>query len=146
MAAPYSQDLRLKIIEAYRLGEGTQEEIAERFKICLLTVKRYWKKFQETGGVEVKNDLKVGRPPCVNNEAAEQRLLDIVAKHRDATLEELCEIYNKKKGVKAVIPVVMHRTLKRLGVKRKKKSHYAAEQDRADVQEKRLNFKKRSSE
>lgn len=145
MPAPYSKDLRSKVIEAYLLGEGTQEEIAERFKICLLTVKRYWKRFQETGGVDVKHDVKTGRPPSINGEAAEQRLLRIVEKYRDATLEELCEIYNKKNNVKPVIPVVMHRTLKRLGVKRKKKSHYAQEQDRPDVQEKRLKFKKRNS-
>jgi len=144
MPAPYSKDLRSKVIEAYQSGEGTQAEIAERFKLCLLTVKRYWKRYQETGAIEAKQDIKTGRRPSVFGAAAEQRLLDIVEKHPDATLEELCVIYNKKKGIKSVIPVVMHRTLKRLCVKRKKKSHYAQEQDRPDVQLKRENFKKRN--
>lgn len=144
MPAPYSKDLRKKIVEAYKAGEGTQEEISERFKVCLLTVKRYWKKFQETGDIEAIKGEK-GRPASISGKHLEERLLKIVEKHPDATLEELCEFYNKKQGIKVVIPMVMHRTLKRLGVKRKKKSHYAAEQERPDIQEQRLKFKKRNS-
>lgn len=142
MPAPYSKDIRQKAIEAYAAGEGSQATIAKRFKIATLTFKRYWKRYQETGDIEaIKGD--VGRKPSICGEAAEQKLLKIVEQHPDATLAELCDLYNKN-CPKKVIPMVMYRTLNRLGIKRKKKSHYAQEQDRPDIQLKRENFKKRN--
>lgn len=144
MPAPYSLDLRKKALEAYEAGEGSQSSIAARFKICTLTFKRYWKRYKETGSVEARSK-NAGRKPAVHGQASEEGLLKIVQKHPDATLSELCDLYNASKYCKKrVIPMVMHRTLIRLGVKRKKKSHYAIEQDRPDIQAKRQKFKKRS--
>lgn len=143
MPAPYSIDLRKKTIEAYEAGEGSQAAIAARFKICTMTFKRYWKRYKETGGIETHSH-HAGRKPSVHGKKEEQRLLKIVEKHPDATLAELCDLYNANKACKkAVIPMVMHRTLVRLGIKRKKKSHYAIEQDRPDIQTKRQKFKKK---
>jgi len=144
MPAPYSLDLRKKAIEAYEAGEGSQAAIAARFKMCSLTFKRYWKRYQETGSVEA-HSKNAGRKPAIQGATAEKRLLKIIRQYPDATLAELCELYNKSKQIKKpVIPMVMHRTLRRLGIKRKKKSHYAIEQDRPDIQAKRENFKKRN--
>lgn len=141
MPAPYSSDLRQRAIESYKNGEGSQEAIAKRFKLSLSSFKRYWKRYQEIGKVDAFIGNK-GRKPTVSGEKLITRLKAILKKYPDATLSELCHHYNKSCPKKLGI-IVMWRTLKRLGVKRKKKSHYAVEQDRPDIQAKRKKFKKK---
>lgn len=144
MPAPYSNDLRKKAVEAYARGEGSQAAIARRFSISLSSFKSYWKRYEKTGSANFIVGNK-GRPSSIRGKASEARLLKLVSKHPDATLAELCDLYNAYKScTKKVIPMVMFRALKRLGIKRKKKSHYASEQDRPDIQEKRQKFKKRN--
>src|SRR5919198_5157731 len=52
MPAPYSNDLRWKVVNAYQNGEGDQQEIAQRFSVSLSFVKRLWKRYQTHHDVE----------------------------------------------------------------------------------------------
>ena len=59
----------------------------------------------------------------------------VALSHPDKTLAEYCELYEEKTNIKVSVPV-MCRALKQLNLRRKKKSFYAAEQDRHDVKKK----------
>jgi len=130
MPSPYSEDLRWRAVEAYANGEGSQAEISERFKISVPTFERYWRKYKITGGVSVVKG-KMGRKRLVE-EKREPEIKKIIEKKPDITLQEMCDIYNKKYKCNISI-FVMHGVIKRLGFRRKKKSHYALEQERPDI-------------
>jgi transposase len=51
MAKPYSQDLRLRVIEVIEAGH-TQSEAATMLKVCLRTVNDYVKRWRTQGSVE----------------------------------------------------------------------------------------------
>ena len=54
MPAPYSIDLRQRVIDAYKAKEGSQRQLAERFKVSLSFVKRLICRYRDTGqGVKV---------------------------------------------------------------------------------------------
>ncbi len=53
MAAPYSLDLREKVVEKYNNGNLTQEEVGNIFQIGISTIKRWLKKYRETGDLTV---------------------------------------------------------------------------------------------
>lgn len=88
MSAPYSEDLRMRVVAAYEAGEGTQAEIAKRFKISTTTVKRYWQRYMKTGSFSSKKG-KVDRPPGIPSSKYEALKL-LLSKHPDAILSELC--------------------------------------------------------
>ncbi|PSO78773.1 MAG: hypothetical protein BRC44_10280 [Cyanobacteria bacterium QS_4_48_99] len=47
----YSIDLRQKIIEAYQNQEGSQRQLAKRFKVSLSFIEKLFKQYRETGSV-----------------------------------------------------------------------------------------------
>ena len=61
----YSLDLRQKAVSAYEDGEGTQEEIAERFSIGLRTFQVWLVLKKETGSLEPKEYIYCGRKPVI---------------------------------------------------------------------------------
>ena len=130
MAAPYSTDLRLRVINAYKKGRGTQKEIAKLFGLGIATFNRYWKQYKETGDV-VPAEYKRGRKPSVN-EKQMLRIKELILQKPDATLSELCQRYNRGRNKKIGISI-MFRVVCKLGFRRKKKSLYAEQQDRKDV-------------
>lgn len=130
MPSPYSEDLRWRAVEAYENGEGSQTEISERFKISVPTFERYWRKYKKTGTVSVIKG-KMGRRRLIE-EKKEPEIKNIIERKPDITLQEMCDIYNKKHKSNISI-FVMHGVVKKLGFRRKKKSHYALEQERPDI-------------
>ena len=52
---PYSNDFRIKILEAYQRGEGSQREIATRFNVSLTFVRDLLKLFRETGSIQPRD-------------------------------------------------------------------------------------------
>jgi transposase len=86
---PISIDLRQRIVEAYDAGEGTRQEIAERFKVSVHMVKKLLAQRRNRGSIEPQRHL-CGRKPLF----AEQDLhwlKETVKKRPDITLEELRE-------------------------------------------------------
>ena len=51
MPAPYSNDLRLKVIDAFHKGDETIETIAQRFSVSGSFVKNLMKRYRRTGQV-----------------------------------------------------------------------------------------------
>ena len=130
MAAPYSTDLRLRVINAYEKGKKTQKEIAELFGLGIATFNRYWKQYKETGDV-TPAEYKRGRKAAVDKKQM-FRIKELILQKPDASLNELCQRYNRARNEKIGISI-MFRVVCKLGFRRKKKSLYAEQQDRADV-------------
>ena len=97
MPAPLSVDLRQRIMAAYEAKEGSQRQLAERFKVRLSFIRDLRRHQRETGPVKPK-------PPgggAVAKVGIDQ--LPIIAARvkaqPDARLEELCERFTNQTGV-----------------------------------------------
>lgn len=53
MPKAYSIDFREKVLDAYLNHEGSNREIAKRFKISISTVKRIGQRYRNTGKIEL---------------------------------------------------------------------------------------------
>ena len=138
MANPYSLDMRTKIVIAYKNKEGKQSEIAERFSVGLATVGRYWREYCRTRKIKLTVHRHGPLPELSGNKL--EKVKQLVIKHADATLDELCKYYNKNRKIK-VGRSMMWRACKMLDFKVKKKSLYAQECDREDVKKRGKNTK-----
>jgi len=137
MTAAYSSDLRLRTVKAYENGKGTQKEISKLFALGLATFTRYWKKYKETGDITPAK-YTGGPKPSVGTKQL-LRIKELVLEQPDATLSELCRLYNRGRN-KKVGTTIMFRAISKLGFKRKKKSLYAEQQDREDVKKTEKSF------
>lgn len=52
MPVAYSSDLRTRVIEAWKAFEGTQTQLAARFKVSLSFVKRVVRRYRTSGQTE----------------------------------------------------------------------------------------------
>jgi transposase len=131
----YSLDLRQRVIAALDAGEGTQPEIAARFRVSVSFITRLLKRRRRTGSV-APAPHGGGHPPALDS-AARRRLRRLVRDQPDATLEELAARVGVPCGRMAIF-----RTLRELKITRKKKSHHASERDTPRVRRKRRAFRK----
>lgn len=118
MPAPYSIDLRQRIINIYQTRESSQREIAERFKVSLSFVKRLICRYQQTGSVKPKSHG--GGEIAIIQQSALEQIKQLVDEQPDALLRELCERWEKKKGIKVSIST-MYRRLQKLQLTTKKR-------------------------
>lgn len=107
----YSRDLRLRVLNAYLNGEGSQREIARRFDVSRGFVCKLLKRHRETGDVGIRTGgggrrRKIGRD---DNDV----LRDLIDRHPDATLKKLCGLLRARTGT-AVSISTMHRAVKAL--------------------------------
>ena len=119
MPAPYSMDLRQRVIEAYKANAGSRRQLAARFQVSLSFVQRLIGLYQNTGqfaplphagGVNAK--IPVGELSTVRQ---------LVEQQPDALLEELCERWACQSGMSVSVPT-MHRAVQRLKLTTKKNS------------------------
>ncbi|MFN5064253.1 MAG: hypothetical protein ACK4V0_17190, partial [Aphanizomenon sp.] len=54
MRLKYSTDIRQKILSACQNKEGTQRELAARFKVSLSFISEFFRQYRETGKIEPK--------------------------------------------------------------------------------------------
>src|SRR3954451_5343910 len=130
---PYSQDLRQRVLDTVRRGEGSWRQIARRFLVSVSFGTRLLRTHRDTGSLEPKPHGG-GNPPVLTPEDLE-RLRELIQQRPDATLEE-CRAHL---GTPCSL-MTISRALSRLGLPRKKKVPRAADQDLPDVQEKRRDF------
>jgi transposase len=97
MPAPLSLDLRQRIILAYQTKEGSQRQLAKRFKVSLSFVRDLLRRYRETGKIEPKphgggavSKLETKHLPIIKT---------LVDKQPDALLEELCERFTEQTTV-----------------------------------------------
>ena len=113
---PLSIDARIRLVTAYNDGEGTYDELAERFKMGRATVSRVLRLERETGSVRAKP--MGGRKPLLNDEDLES-IHFIVLAEPDITLAQL-GVKFEAEGGRHVCSTTLWRALGRLGLARKK--------------------------
>src|SRR5438067_9308378 len=111
----YSVDLRERVVGAVEAG-APQTVAARTFGVGRATVRRWLDRQQRTGGLAPSR--RPGAAPAIGPDEA-PALRDQVAAAPDATLAEHCEAWAGARGVRLSVSA-MHRTLRRLGITRKK--------------------------
>lgn len=88
MPRAYSDDLRRKLLEAYEAGDGTLEELAERFRVSESWAKKISASYKRTQKMERPTGGKPGRKSKVTAEV-EQCLRQAIQRRPDLTLQQL---------------------------------------------------------
>ena len=111
MAAAYSYDLRVKVIQ-FLENKGTIASAAKLFNINRLTVIA-WKKIKKaTGDVKAKTGYHTGHRLIIKDTV---RFIQLVEEHKDKSSEELARLWHEPVSSKSVL-----RLLKKLGYSYKK--------------------------
>jgi len=119
MPAPVSVDLRQRILAAYQAKEGSQRQLAERFKVSLSFIRDLMRHHRETGTVQPKSHgggavAKLGKEQLPIVEA-------LVKAQADVLLTELCERFTGQTGVEVSV-ATMQRAVCKLKLSVKKNS------------------------
>lgn len=85
----YSMDLRARIVESYLAHEGSQADLAERFKVSERWLQNLLRRRRDTGSIEPLPHGG-GRQRVIRGDK-EALLLKTIAEYPDATLDELVE-------------------------------------------------------
>ncbi len=111
----YDLDLRKRIVEAKAEGLSIAQT-AKRFRVSCASVKRFVRLQRETGSLKAKR--RSGKQPRLGDEA-----LGILEKqvraHNELSLAEHCQRLEQTSGLRVSV-TTMHRSLRRLGITRKK--------------------------
>jgi transposase len=114
----YHTDLRQRIVDAYRAGEGSVRELAVRFKVAPRTVQNYLNQMRDTGSVEPRPHGGGSAPKL--DDAAVREVRAVVEEKNDRTLAEIASELDRRCNVRVGITTVW-RVLDRLGITRKKR-------------------------
>src|SRR6476659_929977 len=116
MPRAYSTDLRERALTAYEGGEGSQSEVARRYRIGERTLSAWLRTAREEGRRSPRPP-RGGRPPVGGEREA---LAGLVAERNDATLAEYADRLAERTGVRRSASA-MCRALRALGLVRKKR-------------------------
>lgn len=114
---PYSDDLRLRIIETIQENELTQAEIARRFSVSVPFVEKLWHRFCTTGSYRAKPHAGGVKRYLKDDEPL---LRELVRREPDLTLADLCQRVSEQTGKRAVTTATMCVELQRLTLPLKK--------------------------
>lgn len=117
MPAPYSVDLRQRIVDAYQAQEGSQRQLAQRFKVSLSFVRNLLRLYRQTGDVQPRPHG--GGASAKLNATHLPQLQQLIEQHNDAFLHELCEQFEQQSGISVSVPT-MQRRVKQLRLSLKK--------------------------
>jgi transposase len=129
---PISLDLRLRIVRAVERGSSIRAA-ARRFAVSPSAAIKLTQRVRTTGSAAPARYGGHWRPLL---EAYEADLKQLVEATPDMTLAELQTALQRRCGVVAGL-TTLHNTLRRIGLRHKKRPVRAAEQDRPDVAGKR---------
>ncbi len=118
MPAAYSVDLRRRVIAAYEAKEGSQRQLATRFKVSLSFVRDLLRHYRDTGRIEPKphGGGAVAKLAATQLPVVKQ----LVREQPDALLHELCERFSQRTEV-VVSVSTMHRAVQQLRLSVQKK-------------------------
>lgn len=118
MPAPYSADLRQRVLAACKDPTLTRAEVARRFQISEPTVYNWLQQERDEGRRSAKPHN--GGPQRTLGAAAEDVLRELVEEENDRTLAEYNRRLRERGGVQ-VSDSTISRALSRLGLVRKKR-------------------------
>ena len=121
-----SLDLRERILSAYDDGDGTREEIADRFRVSLGMVKKLLQQRRHTGQIGARHHLS-GRKPMIVA-AHHRKMRTLLGTQPDMTLKELRAALRLECSLPAI-----HYALGGARSDIQKKTLRASEQDRSDI-------------
>ena len=113
----YSVDLRQKIIDAHNQQEGSQRQLAKRFRVSLTFIENLLKRYRIDETVEPRAHGG-GRSAKLNPEQ-EAVLATLVEEDNDAILVELCDRLEQRVNVR-ISRATMGRIVQKLKLTRKK--------------------------
>jgi len=114
----YSVDLRQKVIDAHNQQEGSQRQLAKRFRVSLTFIENLLKRYRTDGTIEPR--AHGGGQSAKLSPEQEAVLTTLVQEDNDAILVELCDRLEQRVGVR-VSRATMGRILQKLKLTRKKK-------------------------
>jgi len=117
MARAYSDDLRRRILEAYARAEGTEAELAQRFRVSLSYVRKIRRQLRRTGKME-RIPHHPGRKPKFS-EPIRERLRSWLEQQPDLTLVELQDKLGEQKQLAVSVPALWV-VLRKMGLRLKK--------------------------
>ena len=94
---PYSIDFRQKIIEVYEQEKISIRNLSQRFRVAKSFVQKLLKQYQETGDIKPKRQGGNSPPKVQGIDLV--TLTEIIENNNDATLEELCELFEQQTGI-----------------------------------------------
>ncbi len=100
--AAYSIDLRQKILSAWQNKEGTQRELAKRFKVSLSFIRDFLRRYRETGEITARPQGGDRRSKLKGEE--EELLKIMVTEQSDIYLQEIQEAIKERTELKVSIP------------------------------------------
>ena len=115
----YSVDLRQKIMDAYNEQEGSQRQLAKRFRVSLSFIENLLKRYRSEGTVEPR--AHGGGQLAKLNPEQEAVLATLVEENNDAILVELCDQLEQRVDVR-ISRATMGRYVQKLKLTRKKNS------------------------
>ncbi len=113
----YSVDLRKKIIDAHNQKEGSQRQLAKRFRVSLSFIENLLKRYRTDGTVEPR--AHGGGQSAKLSPEQESVIATLVEEDNDAILIELCDQLEQRVGVR-VSRATMGRIVQKLKLTRKK--------------------------
>jgi len=113
----YSVDLRQKIVDAHNQKEGSQRQLAKRFRVSLTFIENLLKRYRIDGTAEPRAHGG-GRSAKLNPEQ-EAVLAKLVEEDNDAILVELCDRLEQRVSVR-ISRATMGRIVQKLKLTRKK--------------------------
>ncbi|WP_104898965.1 helix-turn-helix domain-containing protein [Nostoc sp. 'Peltigera membranacea cyanobiont' N6] len=118
MPVSYSEDLRRRVIAAWLAKEGSQRQVAQRFKVSLSFVRNLLRQYRTNGQIEAKRRGGYQKPTIQNEDLS--IIQSLVEEKNDLLLRELCDRYAERTGISVSI-TTMHRAVEKLGLRVKKK-------------------------
>ena len=118
MTAPYSVDLRERVVELKLTGQYTNQEIADIFMIGITSVKEYVRKFKN--GESLVPEKPGGRNPSLT-EVDKKLIASYVKNNPDATLQDYRDQLESDTGTNVTIQSI-HGVIKSLKISFKKKA------------------------
>jgi transposase len=117
MGLASSEDLRKRVVEAYRAGRGSYREIAELFSVGEASVSRWLRLFREKQSLSPEPHGGGVRPKIAPSQRPQLEAL--VAEKPDRTVQELRDEWQRRHGVD-LSRSAMQRALLKAGYRWKK--------------------------
>ena len=117
MGAPYSQDLRLRVLAAID-GGLSKMQAHKTFAVSRSTIDDWLRLREQTGSVQANTTYDRGRAPALPDTPVVRAF---VQKHQQGTLEQIALAWEQESGQRLSC-MTFSSTLRRLGYTRKKRA------------------------